>query len=61
VFNRGGDSVGIAVILAAAAPGERAGGAGTATVVARCVGDAGRVLERGREVLRAVLAYAGSP
>lgn len=42
-------------------PGERAGGAGTVGVVARCRGDAGRVGERAREVLRGVLAHAGPP
>lgn len=42
-------------------PGERAGGAGTVTVVALCRDDAGQVGQRAREVLRAVLAHAGPP
>jgi hypothetical protein len=42
-------------------PREQVGGAGTVSVIARCRGDADRVAERARDVLRAVLAHAGPP
>jgi hypothetical protein len=41
-------------------PGERPRGVGTVTVVARCRGDAERVLERAREVLGVVLTHAAA-
>jgi hypothetical protein len=38
---------------------ERPGGVGTVSVVAKCRGDAGVVVERGRQVLRSLLANEG--